>query len=596
MHSRFDTGTHEGEPERCASNSGNNKGIRDSSVASAISAVNRYEECALDENSATTYSDNLESSMNAYPFSRQCLGQILEDKADTCGDKAFLQYQEGKELTYREVNETANRIANGLLNHGLKKGDKVATFLPNCLGAVHLWFGVSKAGLVDVPINLANKGNFLSYILNNSDSKVIVIDRGLIDRLKLIENDLTKLEKVIVWPNTEAKQGTPKLRFELSDYQDLAKGSPETPLVATKASDPQMIIYTSGTTGPAKGCMEPHSMVYFSAREYIDAIGATSEDILYTCLPLFHANARILCVYPALLLGAKAVIYERFSASRFWDQIRKAKATVFNSLGATANFIYSQPRKANDSDNPVRVCAAFPMPTAIYQDFEKRYDLKIVEGYGLTELAIITYNPYDRPKIGSCGRATSSFEIRIVDDDDFPVPAGTVGEIVAQGRVPWTTSLGYYNMPDKTVELVRNHFYHTGDAGYLDEEGYLFFVDRIKDYIRRRGENISSFEVERSVNAHSQVSESAAIGVRSEEAEDEVKIVVVLKKGEQLAPEELLAFCEERMPYFAVPRYVEFVQNLPKTPTGKVEKTKLRERGITPDAWDREKTGYKLKK
>ncbi len=534
--------------------------------------------------------------MKHYPFNEQTLAYILEDKARTCGDKVFLKYEEGEEITFSQANEIANRIAQGLLKLGLKKGDKVACMLPNSLEAAFLWFGISKAGLVDVPINLANKGTFLSYIINNSDSKVVVIDGSLIDRLKLIEDELPNVEKVILWNKNDMQRDIPALRFDVSTYEQLLRNTAEKPDVAVKAGEPQMIIYTSGTTGPAKGCMEPHSMIYASAREYIEAMRVTVDDVFFTCLPLFHANARILSIYPALLLGTKVVIYERFSAGRFWDQIRKAKATVFNSLGATANFIYSRPRRPDDSDNPVRVCGAYPMPPAIYEDFEKRYNLKVVEGYGLTELAIISYNPYDSPKIGSCGKATGSFEIRIVDEDDFPVPAGTVGEIVARGKMPWVTSLGYYNMPGKTVELTSNHFYHTGDAGYLDEEGYLFFVDRIKDYIRRRGENISSFEVERAVNAHPKVVESAAIGVHSEEAEDEVKIVVVLKPGEELPPEELLAFCEERMPYFAVPRYVEYVEQLPKTPTDKVEKVKLRDSGVTDGTWDREKVGYKVKK
>jgi crotonobetaine/carnitine-CoA ligase len=337
-------------------------------------------------------------------------------------------------------------------------------------------------------------------------------------------------------------------------------------------------------------------MIYLSALEYIKAARAQPDDVFFTSLPMFHANARILCVYPAMLLGTKVVVYERFSASRFWDRLKKAKATVFNSLGAMANFIYNQPRKPDDADNPARVCMAYPMPKEIYEDFEKRFNLKVVEGYGLTELAIITYNPWDAPKVGSCGKATKSFEVAIVDENDFLVPAGVAGEIVARGRVPWATALGYYNMPEKTVELFRNYFTHTGDAGYLDEEGYLYFVDRIKDYIRRRGENISSFEVERTINAHPKVAESAAISVKSELAEDEVKIVVVLKKGEKLTPEELLAFCEPRMPYFAVPRYVEFVESLPKTPTDRVQKNLLREAGITANTWDREKAGYKVKR
>ena len=236
------------------------------------------------------------------------------------------------------------------------------------------------------------------------------------------------------------------------------------------------------------------------------------------------------------------------------------------------------------------------MPASIYEDFEKRYNLKVIEGYGLTEVAMITYNPFDEPKIGSCGKATKSFEVRIVNENDFPVPAGTVGEIVARGRRPWLTSLGYWNMPENTAELTRNHFYHTGDGGYIDEDGYLFFVDRLKDYIRRRGENISSFEIERVVNAHPKVVESAAISVQSELSEDEVKIVIVLEKGDKLSHEDLLTFCEERMPYFAVPRYVEFIESLPKPPNEKIQKRKLRDAGITDKTWDREKAGYKVKR
>jgi len=536
------------------------------------------------------------AKMKEYPFSQQTLGQLLEDKAETGGDKAFLQYEEGNGVTYREVNEITNRIANGLIRLGLKKGDNLATFLPNCLEDAYIWFGAAKAGIIDVPINMANKGDFLSHIINSSAAKVMVIDRQLIDRLKFIEDDLPKLEKVVVWSKSPASEEIPELRFDVVDYEELANSPSQRVQVDVRGSDPQMIVYTSGTTGPAKGAVQPHAKVYLSALEYIEAARARPEDVLFTCLPLFHANARILCLYPALLLGTKTVIYERFSASRFWDRIRKADATIFNSLGAMANFIYNQPIKEDDGDNPVRVCMAYPMPPAIYEDFERRYNLKVVEGYGLTELAIITYNPYDKPKIGSCGKETKRFEVRIVDEDDFPVPAGTVGEIVARGRVPWATSSEYYNMPEKTIELVRNCFYHTGDAGYLDEDGYLYFVDRIKDYIRVRAENISSFEVEHSVNAHPKVSESAAISVKSEHAEDEVKIVVVLKMGEKLAPEALLDFCQERMPYFAVPRYVEFVESLPKTPTDRVQKNRLREAGITAHTWDSEKAGYKVKR
>ena len=534
--------------------------------------------------------------MDDFPSYYRTLGEIIEKRAQSCGDKPFLQYEEAAAITYREVHEITNRIANGLIGMGVEKADKVAIFLPNSLECLYVWFGISKAGAVDVPINLANKGYFLSHQIDNSEAKVIIIERELIPRLKLVENDVPKLEKVVVWSKSKEKAEIPELKFDVVDYDDLINSSPETPRVEIKPTDPQTIIYTSGTTGPAKGVVDPHTKICHSALEYIEAVQATEKDIFFTCLPLFHANARILCIYPTMLLGTKVVVYEKFSASRFWDQIRKARATVFNSLGVMSNFIYNQPGKENDGDNPARICAAFPMPPSIHDDFQKRFDLKITEGYGLTEVAIITYNPFDAPRISSCGKETRSFDVKIVDENDFPVPSGTIGEIVARGRMPWITSLGYWKMPEKSLDLVKNHYYHTGDSGYIDADGYMFFVDRMKDYIRRRGENISSFEIERVVNSHPKVTESAAVSVKSELSEDEVKIVVMLEKGEELAQETLLAFCEERMPYFAVPRYVEFTKSLPKTPNEKIQKGKLRDAGVTEDTWDREKAGYQVKR
>lgn len=534
--------------------------------------------------------------MEQYQFEEQTLGHILEDKARTCGDRCFLEFEDGSTATFEECNRRSNRVANGLCRLGLKKGDKVASFLPNSLDFIYMWFGTAKAGVIDVPINLANKGHFLSHIINNSECKAIFIDVELIDRLRLIEDDLTTLETVIVWSTDASTETLEKLKYRTINFKRLMEESSEEIEVEIQSFDPQMIIYTSGTTGPSKGVLDSHSQIFVSALEYIESMHATEKDILFTFLPLFHANARILCIYAALLLGTKAVIYKRFSASQFWDQVRKHQVTMFNSLGAIAQFIYNQPKKDNDADNPIRVCAAYPMPPEIYEDFEKRYKLKVIEGYGLTELAIITYNPWDKPKIGSCGKETNSFEVRIVDENDWPVPAGTVGEIVARGKIPWATALGYQNMPEKTVELVRNHFYHTGDAGYLDEEGYLFFQDRIKDYIRRRGENISSSEIEKVVNSHPMVVESAAISVKSELSEDEVMVIVVPKDGQEPDPTELLSFCEERMPYFAVPRFVEFSKALPKTANEKVQKAKLRDTGVTEITWDREKVGYKIKR
>ena len=335
--------------------------------------------------------------MKNYPSYYRTLGEILDERATVLGDHPFLQFEEGTEVTYREVNDIANRLATGFHGLGLKKGDKVAIFIPNSLEAVYVWFGISKAGLIDVPINLANKGAFLSHQINDSEARAIIIDSEYIDRLQLIENDLSKLETVIVHSRSIGKP-PPQMKFTMVPYEKLETTPGSIPAVDIQPHEIQTIIYTSGTTGPAKGVMDPHTKIAHSALEYIEAVRATSADVFFTCLPLFHANARILCIYPALLLGAKVVIYDKFSASRFWEQIRKAKATIFNSLGAMAHFIYNQPRSDDDGDNPIRVCAAFPMPAVIYDDFQKRYNLKVAEGYGLTEVAIITYNPYDNPR------------------------------------------------------------------------------------------------------------------------------------------------------------------------------------------------------
>jgi crotonobetaine/carnitine-CoA ligase len=494
------------------------------------------------------------------------------------------------------VDGITNRIANGLARLGIGKDDKVALLLPNSLEAVYLWFACSKLGAVDVPINLASRGFFLSHVINDSDAKLMVIDYELIDRLADIHTEVPKLEKVIVWSRGGSIGQLPELNVELIDYSQLGESPADRPQVKVKPSDVQTIIYTSGTTGPSKGVMMPHAQAYLEAYEYCTYMRTSAEDIFFTCLPIFHANARYLCLYPTLLSETKAVIRERLSATRFWDQIRAAKATIFNSLGAMATFLYNQPRKDNDGDNPARICLASPMPKEIYEDFAKRFTIKVIDGYGLTETGLILYNPYDSPRPGSCGKATESFRVWIVDEDDQPVPPNAMGEIVIQGRKPYGMCLGYYKQPEKTVETFRNFCFHTGDGGYIDEDGYVYFMDRLKDYIRRRGENISSFEVERVVDSHPKVLESAAIGVKSEVGEDEVMIVVVLKEGETVAPEELLSYCEPRMPYFAVPRYVEFVDRLPKTPNEKVQKAKLREAGVTTETWDRESIGYKVKR
>ncbi|HXG65497.1 MAG TPA: AMP-binding protein, partial [Blastocatellia bacterium] len=332
------------------------------------------------------------------------------------------------------------------------------------------------------------------------------------------------------------------------------------------------------------------------ARTIGGGMGVGAEDILYTCLPLFHVNAQVCTVLSAMLFDARVAMYEHFSASAFWDEIRRSRATVFLALGAMGNILYKAPPRPDDRKNHVRLAMVVPPPEDL-ERFEQRFGLRVVyETFGMTE-GVVTPPAIAEPRrLGCCGRPAADTEVRIVDEDDLPLAPRQVGEIVMRTREPYTMMSGYYKMPEATLEAFRNLWFHTGDLGYLDEDGFLYFVGRKKEAIRRRGENISAFEVEAIVNRHPAVLESAAIPVPSELGEDDVKIVVVLREGGQLSPEELLRFCEERMAYFMVPRYVEFRDSLPRTPTQRVEKYKLQAEGNTDDTWDREQAGYQLRR
>jgi crotonobetaine/carnitine-CoA ligase len=312
------------------------------------------------------------------------------------------------------------------------------------------------------------------------------------------------------------------------------------------------------------------------------------DDVLYCPFPLFHADATALTTVPALLLGATAAISRRFSASRFWDEVRHHGATVFDFMGATLAILHKAEPRPDDADNPIRLAWGVPVPEWV-EDFERRFNLRVVELYGSVEASIPVTQPLHEPRVpGSCGRVTDGFELRVHDEHDEPVATGITGELVVRPMRSATILDGYFGMPEATVEAFRNLWFHTGDLGRVDDEANVFFVGRKKEAIRRRGENISAFEVEEGVLLHPDVLECAAIGVPSELTEEEVKVCVVVRPGSAVMPEDLIRHCEATLAGFQVPRYVEIVAELPKTPTGKLEKYRLLERPLTPDTWDRE--------
>jgi carnitine-CoA ligase len=520
------------------------------------------------------------------------LGELIEDRAKRLGDKIFLRFKD-QNISYNEINRYTNRCANAFKNLGIGKGDKVSIMLPNCPEFLYLWFGLAKCGAVEVPVNTSYKGEFLRHIVDQSDSKILVISHEFLDRLKLIENALKKVEKVVVLGDIQ-KQEVAGFKIPMMSFEEFFNNSEDPVDVKVLPSDALSIIYTSGTTGLSKGALGPHNFWIVCAEKMLEYREGGKDDIFYTFMPFYHFNAQCLTTVTTLVAEAQMVIAERFSASRFWDDARHYGATQFNYLGGVIPILAKQPERPNDADNPIRIALGAGCPPAVMEEVEKRFGIKCLEGFGMTEIGIPIHVRVNDRRPGSCGKPMDIYEIKLFDDQDKEVPVGEVGEIVFRPREPFIMMLEYYNMPEKTLEAFRNLWFHTGDLAKKDADGYFYFVDRKKDALRRRGENISSFEVERVVNSHPSVLESAAVAVPSELGEDEVKICVVLKPGATLIPEELIKYCNDRMPYFAVPRFVEFMESLPKTPTDRVEKYKLKQAGITTNTWDREKAGVQV--
>ena len=521
------------------------------------------------------------------------VGTLIREKGRIHKDRTFLYFKDEK-VTYEQLDLLSNQFAHGFKDMGLQKDDKIAIMMKNHPNYLYVWFGSSKLGIVEVPINTAYKGDLLKHIINNSDSRLLVIDSSFLDRLLIIKDDLPKLERIICFGEVD-KEISKSLPVPVSPIEDFFEYSSDPVEVDISPADPAAIIYTSGTTGLSKGAVCPHNYYVHTGRLVARLRDANSRDILYTFLPLFHINAQLMTTLAAQVSDAQMVLSERFSASTFWDDIRKYGATQFNYLGAVMTILAKQEPREDDADNPVRIAFGAACPTDVMEHLEKRFGFICLEGFGMTEIGLAVHDAIEYRRTGSCGRVLDDlFEVQLVDDDDVEVAIGEIGEIVVRPKKPYIMMTEYYRMPEKTLESYRNLWFHTGDYAKKDADGFFYFVDRKKDALRRRGENISSFEVEKVINTHPKVLESAVFAVPSDLGEDEVKANVVLKPGETLPPEDLIKYCDERMAYFAVPRYLEFVPELPKTPTNRIEKYRLREAGITKNTWDREKAGIKI--
>jgi carnitine-CoA ligase len=535
--------------------------------------------------------------MRDFPLQQRTIGHVLAAKAAECGPRTGLLWED-RRYSFADLHTRTNRYANGFLRAGIRKGTHVAVMLANCPEFLFVVWGLGKIGAVAVPLNTAAKGELLSYFLDQSDTETLIAGAEFLPRLGEVLPKLPRIKTVYCLGTQDAGRDAPVPILDLKALEHASDLAP--PLDAVAFSDPSYIIYTSGTTGPSKGVVSPQAQGLNVGRHLVAQYGYTRDDIIYTCLPLFHVNALWYSANAALWADAALALAPRFSVSQFWDDIGRTRATQFNALGVMASLLLKQPPSAAERTHNVRQSMVVPLSKETYRAYGERFGLKVTSLFAATEtFAVTIFTPSDpETKGASAGHPHDLADIAIVDDADQPVPAGEVGEICVRPQQPWISMLGYYKMPEATLAAYRNQWFHTGDRGFLDTDSYLWFVDRKKESIRRRGENISAFEVEMLIAKHEAVHEVAAVAVASDLSEDDVMVYVVKKPGEVLTEIQLVEFCASTMSYFMVPRYVAFIDVLPKTASEKIEKYKLKQLAEATRAtlWDREKAGIKIKR
>lgn len=525
------------------------------------------------------------------------INAVLRRAVENFGERTFIEFL-GDKYTFREVGERACRLANGLAELGVKQGDTVVTLMDNSADAVFIWLAIDKLGAISVPVNTALKGEFLRHQVGDAGAAVIIAEHDYAERVAFIAEKLPTLS-TLVYRGDEPD--LPGFKHALLPWSAILTDNTADQTVDVKPGDLAMLVYTGGTTGPSKGCMISHNYCVHFAHQMIRLTGRTKDAITWTPLPLFHKNAVVSTVLVNMLIGAQVSIYTRFSVSNFWPEIERTGATDVAMLAA----MFPMLAKAPDNDAMLRckgqLFAAWgaPFPPEIQAIWKERFGVThtVAGGFGLTECSIVSLLPFGtEARPGSSGLRNESFDVRIVDDNDVELPNGTPGEIIVRPRLPHIMFEGYWKRPADTMAVYRNMWFHTGDIGMFDEDGYFYFVDRKKDYLRRRGENISSFEVENAFRSHELIQDIAAHAVLDKLGEDELKVTIVLKPGAELDAETLCRWCVDHLPYYAVPRYFEFRDDFPRSPVGRILKYELRDQGVTPGTWDREKSGIKLNK
>ena len=524
------------------------------------------------------------------PNRDECVLRYLLDRwATERPDKAHVVFADGEEWTFSELQKKVRAKAAGLRELGIRQGEHVAVWLPNGRDALIAFYAINYIGAVFVPFNTAYRGNLLGHVIANSGARFLLVHPDLVPRLD--EIDLAQVEQLVVTTDVQPDSSPlPVTAF------DSVLGSEDDELPLERPIEPwdiQSIIYTSGTTGPSKGVLSSYLHMFSNAGP--ESWPMVGEDDRYMCVaPIFHIGG-MGPPFVMLARGASVAMIDNFSTDEFWSIAKATNSTMVFLLGVMATFLLKAEPAPGDRDHTVKKAFMVPL-TSDAPAFTERFGVDIYTIFNMTEIASPIVSEANPSKIGTCGTVRPGVEVRLVDANDCEVPVGEIGEMLVRTDRPWAMNSGYNANPEATAEAWRNGWFHTGDAFRRDEDGYFYFVDRVKDAIRRRGENISSFEVEADVCRHPAVREAAAIAVPSEYSEDEVMVIVAPVPGQAIDHRELGEFLIDTMPYFMVPRYIRILDELPKTPSAKVMKTELRSEGITSDTWDREAAGLRVRR
>lgn len=514
---------------------------------------------------------------------RSQVENLIRSRVAEHPEEVWLKYED-EQYTWREVLAHIQRAANGLLDLGVRPGERVAIMMRNRPEFLWVHFAIGFIGALSVPVNISQRGATLQHILADADTVAVIFDNELRDVVMAVRQQVPTLRRTV------AADGPPVSGIDTTVDRLLNYPDREPDVEVATPTGAVGMMYTSGTTGPPKGVVAT-GYDLTPLQFLLKASGIKPGETMYTPLPLYHGNALIVSTIGSIYLDAKLALAERFSASRFWDDCRRYEAVSFNTLGGMTTILLKQPPRPNDRDHKVRVVLSAGCPADVWRPFEERFGVRIIEWFGMVDSPGILLN--DVGRVGSMGKPVAGVEFAVVDDNDQTLPPGHIGELVF--RHPKGQLTYYHKLPEATREAYRNGWFHSGDLAEYDEDGFFYYRGRKKESIRRRGENISAWEIETVLNQHPLILESAAHAVPSELGEDEVKVAIVLKPGiipgRDISPEDIINYCEGKMAYYAIPRYVEFLPELPKTGTHRIQYATLKQRGITEQTWDREAHG-----